>query len=145
MNTPNLVSDVLTSNTAAVESLDCLIVELEHYRQQSEWLTSINELHIRLAGAVDVPSMIEAFSVWMMPLMEHDLIGYQNPERDRTHMFCSCHGPERRFVMKAAKKIFNNVVTFSDTNNWREGNYYVQTLPLNTQKGEVRFVLLKHK
>jgi diguanylate cyclase (GGDEF)-like protein len=130
---------------AAVKSLDSLIVELEHYRQQSEWLTSINELHIRLAGAVDVPSMIEAFSVWMMPLMEHDLIAYQNRERDRMHMFCSCHGPERRLVMKAAKKIFKSETGFSDINNWQEGNYYVQTLPLNTQTGEDRLVLLKYK
>ena len=92
----------------ASEKLNSLVVELEHYRRQSEWLSCVNELHARLAGAVDLPAMIEAFSIWLMPLVNHDLIAYQNPERERVHMFCSCHGPERREIVGAADQIFTD-------------------------------------
>jgi diguanylate cyclase (GGDEF)-like protein len=135
--------DVSASNKAAIESLDCLIVELEHYRRQSERLACINDLHARLAGAVDVTSMIEAFSVWLMPLMEHDLIAYDNPERNRMHMFCSCHGPKRRRAMNVATKIFCNFDTYNDTESRREGDFYVRNLPLNSSAEGDRLLLLR--
>jgi diguanylate cyclase (GGDEF)-like protein len=137
------LNDISASNKAAIESLDCLIVELEHYRRQSERLTCINDLHARLAGAVDVTSMIEAFSVWLMPLMEHDLIAYDNPERNRMHMFCSCHGPKRRRAMNVATKIFCNFDTYSDAKSWREGDFHVQNLPLSSSTGGDRLLLLR--
>ena len=114
------LNDISASNKAASKSLDCLIVELEHYRRQSERLACINDLHARLAGAVDVTSMIEAFSVWLMPMMEHDLIAYDNPERNRRHMFCSCHGPKRRRAMNVASKIFSDFDKFSKAKSWRD-------------------------
>jgi len=143
MNSPSTLDDISSNNMAAIKSLDCLIVELEHYRRQSERLTCINDLHARLAGAVDVTSMIEAFSVWLMPLMEHDLIAYDNPERSRMHKFCSCHGPERRLAMNAANKIFSNHVEHCDADSWCEGNFHVKNLPLNSRQDGDRLLLLR--
>ena len=136
-------NDISANNKAAIESLDCLIVELEHYRRQSERLACINELHARLAGAVDVTSMIEAFSVWLMPLMEHDLIAYENPERNRMHMFCSCHGPKRRRAMNVATRIFSNFDKYSEAESWRDGDFYVRNFVLKSRGGGDRMLLLR--
>jgi diguanylate cyclase (GGDEF)-like protein len=143
MNGPSALDDTSYNNTAAIKSLDCLIVELEHYRSQSERLACINDLHARLAGAIDVTSMIEAFSVWLMPLMKHDLIAYDNPARSRMHMFCSCHGPERRHAMDAATRILNKYNDLGDVDSWRQGKFYVQNLPLNSRQNGDRLLLLR--
>jgi len=136
-------NDISACNKAAIQSLDCLIVELEHYRLQSERLACINNLHARLAGTVDVTNMIEAFSVWLMPLMAHDLIAYDNPDRNRMHMFCSCHGPKRRQAMHVATKIFCNFEDYSDADNWCEGDFYVQNFVLNSNGGGDRLLLMR--
>jgi diguanylate cyclase (GGDEF)-like protein len=86
-----------------------LSVELDHYKRRSEWLLLVNALHGRLAGALDLGSMIEAFSVWLMPLFEHDLLAYYNPDRQRRHIFCSSHGPDRRAVCQAAEQLFGHL------------------------------------
>lgn len=83
---------------------DALLSELIHYRQQSEKLKKINSLYQRMAGILDLPAMIEAYSIWLMGCVGHDLIGYNNPTRQRMHMFCSYHGPRRRFAIKLARK-----------------------------------------
>jgi diguanylate cyclase (GGDEF)-like protein len=145
MNPSSVVPEILASNMAAVKSLDCLIIELEHYRKQSEWLSRINDLHTRLASAVDVNGMIEAFSVWLMPFMDHDLIAYENPARNRKHLFCSCHGPDRRRVIRAATKIFNSATASDLESYWCEGHYFVQVVRLNSRDGGDRILLLKHK
>ena len=82
--------------------IDRLIVELDYQRRKAEQLALMNELHARLARAIDLPGMIEAFSVWLLPHVEHELIAYRNPVRGRSHYFCSCHGPLRRRVMRIA-------------------------------------------
>jgi diguanylate cyclase (GGDEF)-like protein len=93
--------------TEAPGDLDHLVVKLDHYIQRSERLSLINQLHSRLAGTIDVSSMIEAFSIWLMPLIEHDLLAYDNPIRGRKHLFCSCHGPERNTVRTLAGNNFS--------------------------------------
>ncbi len=142
MHQSTVLSDIQASNEAAAKSLDCLIVELEHYRKQSEWLTLLNDLHARLAAAVDVTSMLEAFSVWLMPKIDHDLIAYNNPGRRRKHMLCSCHGPERRLVNKAAKKIINNFSDYEGRYSFSEGSYNVSILPLHHKKENECLMLL---
>ena len=32
-----------------ISNINSLVIELEHYRRQSEWLAMVNELHSRLA------------------------------------------------------------------------------------------------
>jgi diguanylate cyclase (GGDEF)-like protein len=105
----------ISCETGEPGDLNHLVVKLDHYIQRSERLSLINQLHTRLAGTIDVPSMIEAFSIWLMPLVEHNLLAYDNPIRGRKHLFCSCHGPERNAVRTLAinnfsplrKKIFD--------------------------------------
>ncbi len=128
---------------AGSENLNSLVVKLEHYRKQSEWLSCVNELHGRLAGAVDLTAMIEAFSIWLMPHVNHDLIGYQNPEREKVHMFCSCHGPERREVVDAAGKIFQDWPVRGQADHLNEGNYYVHNWDIQDSKGSVLLVVLR--
>jgi len=111
--------------------LDHLMVELDRYRRQSEWLKQVNELHARLAGATDLQGMIEAFSVWLTPLVEHDLIAYRSLDRSRLHIICSCHGPERRLAMQTAEEVFEKIdCQFNDICcEW--GSFFVQQWQLS--------------
>ena len=107
-------------------NLDHLMVELDRYRRQSEWLKQVNELHGRLAGATDLQGMIEAFSVWLMPLVEHDLIAYRSLDRSRVHIICSCHGPERRLAMQTAEEVFEKIDCQLDGSCCEWGPFFVQ-------------------
>jgi len=120
-----------------------LVVELEHYRRQSEWLSYVNDLHARLAGAVDLTGMIEAFSVWLMPLVPHDLIAYRNPERQRVHMFCSCHGPERRHVVEAASEKFQNWSNPGEKMDIAGDEYYLHDWEVEEDKGCVLLIVTR--
>jgi len=147
MERPNAAADhTEIAPFPSVSSMNSLIVELEHYRRQSEWLSMVNELHARLAGAVDMPAMLEAFSVWLMPLVNHDLLAYNNVERSRRHLLCSCHGPERRQAMAVAKAAFANQPECSESCCWTSGNYYIQSWLLNQFSGSgILLVLRKDK
>lgn len=107
-------------------NLDYLMVELDRYRRQSEWLKQVNELHARLACATDLQGMIEAFSVWLMPLVEHDLIAYRSLDRSRVHIICSCHGPERRLAMQTAEEVFEKRDCLLDDTCCEWGPFFVQ-------------------
>ncbi|MFA6497978.1 MAG: GGDEF domain-containing protein [Desulfurivibrionaceae bacterium] len=107
-------------------NLDHLMVELDRYRRQSEWLKQVNGLHARLACATDMQGMIEAFSVWLMPLVEHDLIAYRSVDRSRMHIICSCHGPDRRLAMQTAEEVFEKVNCQLDGNCCEWGAFFVQ-------------------
>lgn len=124
------------------ENISNLVVELEHYRRQSEWLSCVNDLHGRLAGAVDLTAMIEAFSIWLMPLVNHNLIAYQNPERQKIHMFCSCHGPERREVVDAAGEIFKDWPALGTEVN-PAADYFVHNWKIQDSKGSVLLIVLR--
>jgi diguanylate cyclase (GGDEF)-like protein len=125
------------------DNLDNLVVELEHYRRQSEWLSRVNELHGRLAGAVDLSAMIEAFSIWLMPHVNHDLIAYQNPAKEKVHMFCSCHGPERREVVEAAGKIFKEWAEMDQNAPISAEDFYVHNWKIDDSKGSILLVVLR--
>lgn len=92
-------------------TMESLLSELSHYRQQSEKLRKINTLYQRMAGILDLPAMIEAYSIWLMEFVGHDLIGYHNPDRQRMHMFCSYHGPKRRQAIQLAQEILERSLT----------------------------------
>ncbi len=107
-------------------NLDHLMVELDRYRRQSEWLKQVNELHARLAGATDMQGMIEAFSVWLTPRVEHDLIAYRSLDRSRLHIICSCHGPDRRLAMQTAEEVFEKIDCQLDGSCCEWGTFFVQ-------------------
>lgn len=87
------------------QTVDTLLSELEHYRKQSETLQKVNILHQRLSGVLDLPTMLETYSIWMMAHIHHDLIGYYNPTYEKMHMYCSSHGPERRHAVKITEHL----------------------------------------
>jgi len=97
-------SHFLPSRRDQIE-IDQVMVELENLKRQSERLDLINKLHERMTGALSVAGIIEAYSVWLMPLVSHELIGYNNSVRRKMHLFCSSHGPRRRKTMAFAEKL----------------------------------------
>ncbi len=88
--------------------LEKVMVELDYVKKQSERLDLINKLHARMAGVLSLTGMIEAYSVWLMPLVEHELIGYNNNTRKKRHLFCSGHGPNRRKAIAFAEQLIND-------------------------------------
>lgn len=132
-----------TAVIPSIASMNSLIVELEHYRRQSEWLSLVNELHVRLAGAVDMPAMLEAFSVWLMPLVNHDLLAYNNSERSRRHLLCSCHGPERREAMAVAKEALASQPEGCQSCCWTSGDYAIQSWQLSQFSGSGILLVLR--
>jgi len=91
-----------------VGEIDQVMVELDHFRRQTERLDLMNKLHGRMAGVLELSGMIEAYSVWLMPHVEHELVGYNNHVRAKKHLFCSGHGPKRRSIIAFAEKLLNN-------------------------------------
>lgn len=124
-------------------NLDHLMVELERYRRQSAWLQQVNGLHARLACATDLRGMVEAFSVWLMPLVEHDLIAYRNSAQQRVHMVCSCHGPERRLATETAAEVFAASDCLEDGGCCEWGVFSVQQWRLTMDGGHGCLVLLR--
>ncbi len=99
-----------------VAEIGRVMVELDHFKKQTERLDMMNRLHARVAGVLSLSGMIEAYSVWLMPLVEHELIGYSNSTRNKKHLFCSSHGPNRRRAIAFAEQII-------ETDDSSEGIY----------------------
>ncbi len=103
--------------------IEKVMVELDDLKKRSERLDLINRLHGRMAGILSLTGMIEAYSVWLMPLVTHELIGYDNSVRNKRHLFCSGHGPYRRKTMALAERLIEAGTTFKDTSVNRDGHY----------------------
>jgi diguanylate cyclase (GGDEF)-like protein len=100
MNAKNLDDSI---DRLIATTVDNLLSELATCRRQSEHLKKINSLYQRMSGVLDLPTMLETYSIWLSEHVRHELIGYRNPSRQRMHMFCSCHGPKRRLVISVAE------------------------------------------
>jgi len=95
-------------NDHKVDAIDQVMVELDHFRRQSERLDLMNKLHGRMAGVLDISTMIEAYSVWLTPHVEHELVGYKNQVRAKKHLYCSGHGPKRRSIIAFAEELLSS-------------------------------------
>lgn len=95
---------LLSSRPDMVE-IDKVLFELDILKRQSQRLDQMNQLHGRMAGVLSITGMIEAYSIWLMPLVEHELIGYSNNARNKKHLFCSGHGPSRRKAIAFAEEL----------------------------------------
>jgi len=125
----------------AMLNMDYLITELDYHRRKAQRLAVMNELHGRLARANDLAGMIEALSIWMMPEIDHELIAYSNPARNRQNLYCSCHGPKRRQVMDMARRVFDGKgksghIAFDDQ------PYHIQQWCLNGNKRQGDSIVL---
>ena len=103
--------------------LEKVMVELDNLRKQSERLDVINKLHGRMAGVLSLTGMIEAYSVWLMPLVTHELIGYDNSVRNKRHLFCSGHGPYRRKTIALAEHLIETGTKFENICANTDGHY----------------------
>lgn len=101
------IEPAITSDLSSSDSMDQILSQLSHYRYQSELLQKVNELYHRMAGVIDLPTMIETYSIWLAEHVPHELIGYNNQSRQRMHLFCSSHGPDRRHIIEVAEKILH--------------------------------------
>ncbi len=100
-----------------------VMVELDHLKKQSERLDLINKLHGRMAGVLSLSGMIEAYSVWLMPLVGHELIGYNNSLRNKRHLFCSGHGPYRRKAIAFAEQLIAQEVSIDGFMAEKDGRF----------------------
>ncbi len=83
--------------------------EIDRYKKQSTMLARMNTLHQRMASILDLPSMIETYSIWLMEHVPHDLLGFNNPSLQRLHMYCSHHGPQRRQAIDLAEVLLKRL------------------------------------
>ncbi len=104
-------------------ALEKVMVELNYVKKQSERLDLINKLHARMAGVLSLTGMIEAYSVWLMPQVEHELIGYNNSSRKKRHLFCSGHGPNRRKAFALAEQIINDKSQLDGSITKKDGRF----------------------
>ena len=114
-------------------NLDILLAEMEQLKAKTNRLVLLNDLHARLASAVDLPSMIDAFSVWLMPRVPHELMAFDAPDKQHRHLCCSCHGPERQHVVGLAERLFNDASHLPVLRKWKEGEFFIHNWPLDFQ------------
>lgn len=110
------------SNLQQVE-LEKVMIELNYVKKQSERLDLINKLHARMTGVLSLTGMIEAYSVWLMPQVEHELIGYNNSIRNKRHLFCSGHGPNRRKAIAFAEQLIEDKSPLDSSYTKKDGRF----------------------
>jgi len=122
--------------------LEKVMVELDQLKRQSERLDLINRLHARMTGVLSTSGMIEAYSVWLTPLVRHELIGYNNAARRKRHLFCSGHGPNRRRAIAFAEQLIAQKRQFHGSYIRQEG-HYAYKWHFQTQDDDGLFLILK--
>jgi len=115
-------AQISVSNLQQID-LEKVMVELDYVKKQSERLDLINKLHARMAGVLSLTGMIEAYSIWLMPLVEHELIGYNNSTRKKRHLFCSGHGPTRRKAIAFAEQLIDDESPFDGSVTKKNGRF----------------------
>lgn len=103
--------------------LQKIMLELDNLKKQSERLDRVNKLHARVAGVLSLSGMIEAYSVWLMPFVPHELIGYNNIARNKRHLFCSGHGPQRRHAIHLAEQLIKGHSTGTEVFTENDGHF----------------------
>ena len=137
-------SEYPTSHQEHVE-IAKVMVELDNLKKQSERLDLINRLHGRMAGVLSLTGMVEAYSVWLMPLVNHELIGYNNSVRNKKHLFCSGHGPQRRKTIAFAEQLIACEKTKQDTCITRDGHFAYKWIFETMDDSGILLILKKGK
>lgn len=125
--------------------LEKVMLELDHVRKRSERLDLINKLHARMAGVLSLTGMIEAYSVWLMPLVEHELIGYNNNSRNKRHMFCSGHGPNRRKAIAYAEQLIENKLPLVGSCTPKDGRFAYKWIFETVDDAGILLILKKRR
>lgn len=132
---------VITSLLNRVE-LEKVMVELDNLKKQSERLDLLNKLHARMACELSVSGMIQAYSVWLMPVVNHELIGYNNTNRNKRHLFCSGHGPQRREAIEFAEQLIAEKEILQGSFSKKNGRYAYKWIFESTDDAGI-FLILK--
>lgn len=119
-----------------------VMAELDSLKKQSERLDLANKLHARMAGVLSLTGMIEAYSVWLMPLVNHELIGYNNVGRKKRHLFCSGHGPNRRSAIAFAEQLIEDKSTVLGSYVEKDGRFAYKWI-FETSDDEGLLLILK--
>jgi diguanylate cyclase (GGDEF)-like protein len=125
--------------------IEKVMVELDNLKKQSERLDLINKLHGRMAGILSLTGMIEAYSVWLMPLVTHELIGYDNSARNKRHLFCSGHGPFRRKTIALAEQLIETATKFENTCACHDGYYAYKWVFETIDESGILLILKKNQ
>ncbi len=125
--------------------LDDLLMELQQLKEKSARLALLNDLHARLASAVDLPSMIDAFSVWLMPRVSHELMAFDAPDNKHRHLCCSCHGPERQRVVVLAERLFGDARRLPLIRKWKEGDFFIHNWPLDFESASGIILVMRQE
>ena len=128
-----------------IDGIDQVMVELDHFRRQTERLDLMNKLHGRMAGMLDVSGMIEAYSIWLMPHVEHELVGYKNQVRSKKHLFCSGHGPKRRSIIAFAEEVLSNADQEAKAYMSEDGHYAHKWLIETAEDAGILIILKDEK
>ncbi|PID77161.1 MAG: GGDEF domain-containing protein [Deltaproteobacteria bacterium] len=138
------ISTKLSQSAPGIENADQIervMAELAFLKRQSEKLEFMNQLHARMAGILQITDMIEAYSVWLMPHVRHELIGYNNKSNNKKHLFCSGHGPNRRAVVAFAEELIRGrqaAGSYSDN-----AGYYAHKWIFETSDDAGIFLIIK--
>ena len=119
-----------------------VMAELDSLKKQSERLDLANKLHARMAGVLSLTGMIEAYSVWLMPLVNHELIGYNNVGRKKRHLFCSGHGPNRRSAIAFAEQLIDDTSSVLGSYVEKDGRFAYKWI-FETSDDEGLLLILK--
>lgn len=139
MNNPEFTTE---SNASSSNKVEQLLAELSHYRRRSERLQKVNGLHQRMAGILDLPTMIETYSIWLAEHVSHELIGYYNQSQQRMHMFCSSHGPEKKLLIGIGDKDLRKT-DVSNLESSKTGNIFSYQWNFESRGSSSRLILLR--
>jgi len=128
--------------TPDLVEIDRVLFELDALKRKSQRLDLMIRLHGRMSGVLSVSGMIEAYSVWLMPIVEHELIGYNNAARNKKHLFCSGHGPSRRKAMAFAEELIGSE-TLTDGHSVCSDGHYAHKWLFETADDAGIFLILK--
>lgn len=133
----------LSSSQLSQVELEKVMVELDILKKQSERLDIINKLHGRMAGMLSLTAMIEAYSVWLMPLVNHELIGYNNKQRNVRHLLCSGHGPHRRQVIAFAEQLIQEKSVINGPFARKNGQFAYKWIFESTEDAGIFLIIKK--
>jgi diguanylate cyclase (GGDEF)-like protein len=105
------------------QKLNQVILELNHSQQHLRRVNLMNKLHVKMADTLGLDSIIEAYSVWLMPHIAHVLIGYSNTTRKKKYLFCTEHGPNRRRAIVYAERLIDNGICSGEVSSDCDGHF----------------------
>jgi diguanylate cyclase (GGDEF)-like protein len=85
------------------KDIENLLVQIDNFRERTQWLIEINKLYSRLARTTDVRSILEGYSVWLTSHVKHDLLLYRSKNGFRQIILCSHHGPDKQELIEKAQ------------------------------------------